>query len=266
MKSPFPGMDPYLEAQGRWRDLHTSMITYCRDALNEVLPENYIAQIEEQIRLVSPEAVVGVLYPDVLLGRDPKPTTRAPARPSGASPTTLQPVTIPLLKGDVEEIHDTWIEIRNLPELDLVTVIELLSPTNKTGVGRVEYLDKRDQYIDLPVNLVELDLLVGGRRLPMKKPMPPGDYYALVARAQQRPDCDVYTWSIREPLPTIPIPLKLLDSDVMLNVDDPFALAYQRGRYVRTIDYSRPLDLPLGPKDKVWAEQIAASAIERTAS
>ena len=51
MKSPFPGMDPYLEAQGRWRDLHTSMITYCRDALNEVLPENYIAQIEEQIRL-----------------------------------------------------------------------------------------------------------------------------------------------------------------------------------------------------------------------
>ena len=78
----------------------------------------------------------------------------------------------------------------------------------------MEYLDKRDQYIDLPVNLVELDLLVGGRRLPMKKPMPSGDYYALVARAQRRPDCDVYAWSIRQPLPTIPIPLKGLDFDV----------------------------------------------------
>ena len=262
MKSPFPGMDPYLEAQGRWRDLHTSMITYCRDALNEVLPENYIAQIEEQIRLVSPEAVVAVLYPDVMVGREPKAAGPL-ARPAVTSPATLEPVTIPLLKGDVEEIHDTWIEIRNLPELDLVTVIEILSPTNKTGAGRVEYLDKRDDYIDLPVNLVELDLLVGGRRLPMKKPMPPGDCYALVARAQRRPDCDVYAWSIRQPLPTIPIPLKLLDSDVLLNLVDSFALAYQRGRYSRTIDYSRALDLPLQPEDKAWAEQIAATAIAR---
>ena len=147
-----------------------------------------------------------------------------------------------------------------------MTVIELLSPTNKTGVGHMEYLNKRDQYIDSPVNLVELDLLVGGRRVPMKKPMPTGDFYALVARARQRPDCDVYAWSIRERLPTIPIPLKLLDSDVMLDVDDPSALAYQRGRYARTIDYLRPLDLSLEPKDKAWAEQIAASTIGRSSS
>jgi len=186
--------------------------------------------------------------------------------PGSDSPTTLQPVTIPLLKGDVEEIHDTWIEIRNLPELDLVTVIELLSPTNKTGVGRVEYLDKRDQYIDFPVNLVELDLFVSARRLPMKKPMPTGDYYALVARAQQRPDCDVYAWSIRQALPTIPIPFKGLDSDVKLDVDDSFAVAYSRGRHGRTIDYSRPLDLSLEPKDMAWAEQIATSAMGRTSS
>jgi hypothetical protein len=260
MKCPFPGMDPYLEAQGRWRDLHTSMITYCRDALNDVLPDNYVAQIEEQIRLVSSEAVVSLLYPDVMVGREPKGSAGS-GRPPGASPTTVEPVTIPLLKGDVEEIHDTWIEIRNLPEMDLVTVIEMLSPTNKIGVGRVEYLDKRDHYIDLPVNLVELDLLVGGRRLPMKRPMPPGDYYALVARADRRPDCDVYAWSMRHPLPTIPIPLKVLDSDVLLNLVDSFGLAYQRGRYARTIDYSRPLDLPLDPKDRAWAEQIAAATV-----
>jgi Protein of unknown function (DUF4058) len=222
MKSPFPGMDPYLEAQGRWRDLHVSMITYCRDALKEVLPENFVAQIE------------------------------------------VEPITDPLMRSDIEKIQHTWIEIRNLPELDLVTVIEILSPTTKAIIGCIDYLDKRDQYMRSTVNLVELDLLVGGRRLPMNGPMPTGDYYALVARAQQRPDCDVYTWSIREPLPTIPIPLKLLDSDVMLNVDDPFALAYQRGRYARTIDYSRPLDLSLEPKDKAWAEQIAISAMGRT--
>ena len=257
MKSPFPGIDPYVEAQGRWRDLHASMITYCRDALNEVLPENYVAQIDEQIRLVSPEAVVAVLYPDVFVGHEPKKTV-VPS-PSGAAPTALEPVTIPLLKGDVEEIRDSWIEIRHLPELDLVTVIEILSPTNKTGVGRVEYLDKRDHYIDLPVNLVELDLLVGGRRVPMKKPMPPGDYYALVARAERRPDCDVYAWSIRQALPTIPIPLKVLDPDIFLNLAGSFALAYERGAtaerliiHFRWTFYSRSRSKPGLRKSPRW--------------
>jgi hypothetical protein len=61
-------------------------------------------------------------------------------------------------------------------------------------------------------------------------------------------------------LPTIPIPLKVLDSEVRLTLADSFALAYQRGRYPRTIDYSRPLDLSLEPEDKAWAERIAASA------
>ena len=66
MKSPFPGMDRYLEAQGLWRDLHVRLITYFGDELGKVLPENYVARIEEQIRLVSPEGVTAVLYPDDL--------------------------------------------------------------------------------------------------------------------------------------------------------------------------------------------------------
>jgi Protein of unknown function (DUF4058) len=265
MPSPFPGMDPFLESQGRWRDLHASLITYSRDALNEVLSENYVAQIDEQIRLVSPDAVVGVLYPDVLVGREPRARSAPFDAPHGSA-LTLEPFTVPLLKGDLEEVRDTWIEIRNLPGLELVTVIEVLSPTNKTGAGRVEYLDKRDGYIDRPVNLVELDLLLGGRRLPMKRPMPPGDFYALVARAERRPDCDVYALSLREPLPSIPIPLKAPDPDVRLNLAEVFALAYERGRYGRTIDYGRSLDLPLQPEDRVWAEEIATGSSGRTSS
>jgi len=256
MKSPFPGMDPYVEAQGRRRDLHASLITYSRDALSEVLPENYVAQIEEQIRLVSPEAVTAVLYPDVLVASEPK-AAPPPVRAFGAGTLTIEPVTVPLLKGELEEVRDTWIEIVRLPDLELVTVIEILSSAKKTGAGRVEYLDKRDGLIDQPVNLVELDLLSGGRRLPMKKPMPAGDYFALVARAERRPDCDVYAWSIRQPVPTIPIPLKVPDPDVSLNLADAFALAFQRGRYARLVNYARPLDLSLPPEDKAWAEQFA---------
>ncbi len=259
MKSPFPGMDQYLEAQGRWRDLHARLITYCGDALSQVLPENYVAQIEEQVRLVSPEAVTAVLYPDVVVGHGSEPA-RPPFRAEGTTTQTVEPVSVPLLKGELEEFRDTWIEIVRLPDLELVTVIEILSPANKIGAGRVEYLDKRALLIDRPVNLVELDLLSGGRRLPMKRPMPAGDYFALVARAERRPDCDVYAWSIRQALPTIPIPLKAPDSDVSLNLADAFALAFERGRYARLVNYARPLELSLQPDDKAWAEQIANRA------
>jgi hypothetical protein len=114
-----------------------------------------------------------------------------------------------------------------------------------------------------PVNLVELDLLLGGRRLPMKRPMPPAGYYALVARAERRPDCEVYALSVRRPLPTIPIPLKAPDPEVGLDLARVFALAYERGRYARTIDYGRSLDLPLLPEDSVWAAQLAIGSLER---
>jgi hypothetical protein len=107
-------MDPYLEAQGRWRDLHARLITYSGDALSQVLPENYVAQIEEQVRLVSPEAVTAVLYPDLLVGHGSK-TARPPVRAEGAATLTIEPVTVPLLKGELEEVRDTWIEIVRLP-------------------------------------------------------------------------------------------------------------------------------------------------------
>jgi hypothetical protein len=96
--------------------------------------------------------------------------------------------------------------------------------------------------------------------------IPHGDYFAFVARAECRPDCDVYAWSIRQPLPSIPIPLKAPDPDLPLALEDAFALAYKRGRYARTTDYSRPLDLALAPEDKDWVERIAAVVTGRTFS
>ncbi|MBX6316783.1 MAG: DUF4058 family protein, partial [Isosphaeraceae bacterium] len=142
----------------------------------------------------------------------------------------------------------------------LVTVIEVLSPTNKTGSGREEYLEKRRELIDRPVNLVELDLLLGGRRLPMAEPLPPGDYYALVSRAERRPQAEVYAWTIRQPLPTIPIPLRPPDPDVPLDLAAIFATAYERGRYARSLDYGAPLTVPLAETDRLWAEGLARRA------
>src|SRR5262249_18994665 len=145
---------------------------------------------------------------------------------------TLEPTTIPLARQEVEA-RDRWIEILHLPEMELVTAIEILSPTNKVGLGRNDYLRKRNALIDQPVNLVEIDLLLGGKRMPLAKPLPPGDGFAIVARVELRPDAQVYAWTLREPLRGVPIPLRAPDPDVNLDLAEAFAMAYDLGGYAR---------------------------------
>src|SRR5205085_9469626 len=113
-----------------------------------------------------------------------------------------------------------------------------LSPSNKSGRTRVEYLDKRDELIKAPVNIVELDWLLRGARLPMAAPLAVADYYGYVSRADQRPNCDVYHWNVRQRFPIMPIPLGPGDADVAINPRTAFDMAYSRGRYEQRIDYS----------------------------
>jgi hypothetical protein len=260
MTYPFPGIDPYLESQWYWPDFHASLILYCRDALNDILPEHYEARLGEQLRLVDMrEPQVKTVLPDVAI-LEGAPGGRSTVQ-SRAAVLTLEPVTIELPMEELEEVRDVWIEIRRRPERELITAIEILSPTNKTGEGFWDYQAKRRKLIRQQVHLVELDLLVGGRRLPMERELPRADYYALISRADRRPNCEVYAWSIRQPLPKIPIPLHEPDPDVILDLPGLFAIGYDRGRYARAIDYSATLQLPLAEDDRVWAEEIARKSL-----
>ena len=256
MPSPFPGIDPYIEAQGFWPDYHGSMMANIRETLNASMPETYVALIEEQIRLVTEDGEEVHSYrPDVALIRDPFATSQAGGGVAVAA--TVEPVTVPAAGRDPVELRETWIEIVHLPERELVTVIELLSPSNKAGFGRDRYLEKRRGLHHSPTHLVEIDLLLGGHRLPMARPLPPGDALAIVSRAERWPDCDVYAWSIRRALPTIPIPLRRPDPDVPLELAAVAASAYDRGRYGRLLDYRASLDVPIAPEDQQWAQSTS---------
>jgi hypothetical protein len=256
MPSPFPGIDPYLESQGYWPDFHASFMLYCRDALNDVLPEPYEARLGEQLRLIElrdPE--IRTVLPDVAILEEAAGRRGEAEAVTGVA--TLDPITIDLPAEEVVEVRDLWIEIHHRPDRSLVTAIEILSPANKTGQGHWDYLAKRRKLIRQDVHLVELDLLIRGRRLPMQQELPPADFYAFVSRAARRPKCDVHAWSVRQPLPRIPIPLLAPDPDVILDLPALFALGYERGRYARALDYSAPLDLPLLQGDRAWAEELA---------
>ena len=195
--------------------------------------------------------------PDVLVSREPDAPGFFGFGGQTADVATIEPITVPLAIGEVE-IRERWIEIKNLPELELVTVIKILSPTNKSGEGRDEYLEKRASLIERPVNFVEIDLLLGGRPTPLGKPLPPHHYRATVARAASRPDAQVYTWTVRHPLPALPIPLRSPDADVMLDLAEAFELTYRLGRFNRIVRHGTPLpaNVPFSPADREWAEAV----------
>ncbi len=253
MTNRFPGVNPFLEAAGFWQGFHNKFITYMDEALNRVLPENYFAQTDVRTGLVSREADPAEYIPDVMIVKDDRTRIAYAHEPALA---TIEPVSIPLARIEVEEIREAWLEIRKLPDEELITVVELLSPSNKIGRGRVEYLEKRDELIDQAVHLVEIDLLLKGSRLPMLGPLPEGHFYAFVARADRRPNADVYAWTLRQPIPTLPIPLKTPDPDIPLDLNAIFQATFDRGRFARITRYGSSLDLPLSAEDRSWTESL----------
>jgi hypothetical protein len=161
-----------------------------------------------------------------------------------------------LVEHDPEGPREAYIEILHQPERRLVAALELLSPANKEPPGRTEYLAKRHALLSQDVHLIELDLLLSGRRRPLQQPLPPGDYYYLLSRSDRRPDCQVYHWKLRQPLTTLPVPLRAPDADVMIDLGAVFATAYERGRFRRRLPYQGPVPAFVSEKDRAWVESV----------
>ncbi len=249
MNSPFPGMDPYLEDPAFWADFHHTFINYWREAIAAVLPEPYAARVDETVQFVQmSEEVIKLLYPDVAVTRARKRVRRTPRQESRTA--VLEPTVIPHQL--VQQVRQGRIEILHRPERSLVAVLEMLSPTNKTGEGFAEFCAKRQAILQRKVHLLELDLLLGGQQLPLARPLPAGDYYLFLSRADRRPDCEVYAWSLRQALPVIPIPLKAPDGDVEVDLQAVFRQVYERGGYGPLIRYGRPPLASVADRDRRW--------------
>lgn len=256
MPGPFPGMDPYLESPAFWPDFHARFMTYWCDALREVLPEQYEARVDERVNLVEvhPERA-SQIEPDVAISRD---SSTIPSPRATTNVATIEPAIVPLA---IEEgARETYIEIRRRPERVLVAVLELLSPSNKEEPGRSIYLTKRNALLHQDVHLIELDLLLAGRRLPLAGQYPLGDYFALVSRSDRRPDCHVFAWTVRDPLPTIPIPLRPPEPDVAIDLAAVFTQNYDRGGYRRSLAYRAAPEAKLSPQDLAWVLERAQRA------
>jgi hypothetical protein len=259
MSTIFPGMDPYLELPELWPGFHNSLIVYIRDALQPLLRPRYIAGIEERVFIeVPPERE---FIPDVLVKRRREERSGAVAVLDADAPVEVQ------LPGP--EIHESYLNILDRQAgLRVVTVLEVLSPTNKyAGPGRDLYLAKQREVLRSQAHLVEIDLL---RRGPHVLALPeleavrlaPYDSLVCVNRAEEwRGHYQLYPRRLRERLPRIRVPLAGDDPDVVLDVQAVVAQAYDAGSYRDLLAYDQPCRPPLSDADQAWANELVREAL-----
>ncbi len=253
-RSPFPGMDPYLEAPSVWPDLHDTLMNIFREQLTPSLAPTYYADLHPQIiieYIEAPLTASAVIMPDVAVLQPPAY--------GGAAVAERVITPAPLQLRALLELPTRLItlKIRERATDRLVTVIELLSPVNKRpGPKREAYLKKRATYLAENLHFLEIDLLRQHPRMPLADPLPPCDYLVILHNMYRHNLCDVWPLSVRDPLPILPVPLLRPDPDVPLDVAQALRTAYERARYDLRVDYTKPPTPPLSPDDAVWAQDI----------
>ena len=132
----------------------------------------------------------------------------------------------------------------------------MLSPTNKRGDGREEYLERRGRFLRSAAHLVEIDLLRTGQRVPMRQALPDAEYFVFVGRSERRPLTEVWPIPLGQPLPPVPIPLLAGDSDVRLELQAAFDAVYDAVGYDLLLKYDRLPQVALTPSQQVWAQNV----------
>ncbi len=256
MPSPFPGIDPFLESSPFWTDFHGNFLYAVREFLVPKVRPKYVVLAQVQVTVMrEPDEKIGTIVPDVVVVEGESPLM--PETESGSvSVAVAAPAIVRLAFTQKQE--QVYLEIRERETRRLVTVIKLLSPSNKRFGSPAwgDYLKKRDAIFSSDVHLVELDLLRGGVRMPMGDPLPEGNYYAIISRSYRRPYCEVYAWKLRDPMPMIPIPLLKGDPDVLLDLQAVFNTVYDRAGYDYSLDYTREIEPPLKPEDAQWVKEL----------
>jgi hypothetical protein len=255
-------MDPYLE--GFWNDVHGKLLAYLADVLNEMLPPNYRATMNtrvvmddfnDAIKLVSREPDVAVVD---------WPVTGPPAGTALATHSHQYLFQSPqFVRFEPEPVTEYFLEITESRfGSDVITAIELLSPTNKRpGDGMNQFKKKQVQYRTGQVNRVEIDLLRHGTRIfdfpaqsldrTQLKP-----YYIAVYWGDRANVAGIHAIDLRDPLPVIGIPLRPGEPEVPVALQPLLDRVYRNGRF--PIDYRVPLDPPLTGEDAVWAAELIA--------
>ena len=263
MPSPFPGMDPFLEAPNIFPDLHDRLINGISDAINQQLRPPYYSAIASRVFVEHSERLIG---PDVsvILESDKLPPADHGSATAVLNSIEVQPIVIHVPH---DEVREQFLEIRTVGDERLVTSIEVLSASNKSPGehGRELYKKKQREILSSDVNLVEIDLLRGGEHttaVPLvhaERKTGKFNYHVCVHRFDQLEDYVVYPITLRSRLPKIAIPLLPGDPDIAIDLQLIFDHCYEAGLYRRRIRYAESVPVPpLTEIDETWSKELFA--------
>jgi hypothetical protein len=269
MASPFPGMDPYLEGE-MWQEFHETLAGAIRAQIMSRLPRTYVALLAKRYVVDRPALGIfdvlreRVIYPDVHVVAPPGRPSDADSGDTGvaiARPTVELPSVYP---ADVPQLT---VEIRDMAERRLVTIIEIVSPFNKRGDGARDYAARRLELMRTQTHILEIDLLRQGIRIQLSEEPPQAPYYIYLSRLQRRPLTEVWTLPLRQPLPTVPVPLLPPDPDVPLDMQAAVQACFDLVGYERLLDYTGPPPPPdLTEADAAWVDEVLHAANFRPSS
>lgn len=257
----FPGMDPYLENALVWPDVHASFIVYLREYLLPLLRPRYVVAVESRVFVEGP-GLEHAIIPDAAIRHTRPEPLQAAVAVLEADP--MVEVQVPSL-----EISETYLTIRDRQaQRHVVTVIELVSPTNKyAGPGRTSYVTKQTEVQHSTAHLVEIDLLRTGPYVlaipeEVARQYGPYDYLVCVNLARgAREGFQLYPRRLRDRLPRIRLPLAAPDPDVVLDLQAVLARTYEAGGYIERLDYTAPCVPPLPPEEQRWADELVRATL-----
>ncbi len=250
----FPGMDPYLENPWTWQGFHNRFIVYLAEFLQPLIEPRYVADVEQRVFVEGPSRDI---IPDIWVARD-RLEERASAVAIVEEDAAVEVMVPPL------EVHESYVTLLDLlTDQRIVTVIELLSPTNKyAGPGRKSYQTKQEEILASETHLVEIDLLRNGPHVLAvaewaARSSGRYDYLISVNRAVgDRSKFLLYPRGLRHRLPRVRIPLADGDPDVILDLQAVLARTYEACRYRGRLNYHAPCIPPLSPEDQAWADAL----------
>lgn len=242
--NPFPGMNPYLERPHLWRDFHNALISALANDIGPRLPHKYRADLKQRTEV------------EYLCDPAESMTRRAPT-PS-LEETNAVRVLMP------REVKVTWLQVEAAPDREVVTVIEVLSPTNKApGTGRYRYLRKREAITAKYVNLVEIDLLRRGQPMPLETSLPASDYRILVCRGLEHPSALLYPFSVQQAIPKLTLPLLRRDEELEVDLGAIVNRMHYTARYGKVARYHEPPPEPAfeGEEVQKWVKERVAGFV-----
>ncbi|WYL93340.1 MAG: DUF4058 family protein [Gloeotrichia echinulata IR180] len=238
MKYPFPGMNPYLENPDLWSEVHHRLITAIAIAISPTLRPKYRVAIEKRTYRMSNEDAILIGIPDlaILSAKQKEQQLNSNKTAIATLPTDTANKSITVTLPLPLEIKEGYLEIREVSTGKVITVVEVLSPTNKrTKAGRKSYLDKREKILQSDTNLVEIDLIRNGDQMPIITNIPDTDYRILVVRSDCLPSAQLFAFSVREAIPNSTIPLAQQEQEIELNLQNLILEIYEQAGFDLTL-------------------------------